>query len=85
MPNGYSGAECDSLDIAVEDGPFAFAKLPDSTWAVFDPHLELNRNTDTHPQDDGGIDVVVKSGGASYCMNAPRTFLNEDQCGKSHV
>jgi len=80
LPNGYSGSECTSIPATTAESPFIFGKLPDSSWVVYDPHFDLSLNTDTNPLDDGGIDVVVKSSGVSYCSNAPRNFLNEENC-----
>jgi len=62
-------------------GSPTFGKLPDGSWLQFDPRLELKTNSKTQPRDDGGY-AETKLGvtGGTYCMNAPRTFLNEDGC-----
>ena len=57
-----------------------FGKLSDGTWLMFDPRLDLDTNTPTSPSPDGGLASQTASGGMTLCSNAPRTFLNENEC-----
>jgi hypothetical protein len=49
-------------------------------YLLYDPRLMLLENTVENPLADGGGDVSINTNGATYCSNAPRTFLNEDYC-----
>ena len=57
-----------------------FARTSNGTWLIFDPRLEVETNTLSSPISDGGKAMFTASGGEKYCSNAPRTFLNENQC-----
>ena len=72
---------CESLPSVPEFGDESiFGKLSDGTWLIFDPRLDLLSNTPNSPQEDGGKNNFIVSGGDTSCSNVPRTFLNEDQC-----
>ncbi len=57
-----------------------YGKLANGNYLIFDPRIEIESNTLTAPLIDGGKESVISSGGEKYCSNAPRTFLNENQC-----
>ena len=57
-----------------------FAKLPNGSWFMFDPRLDLMTNTVKSPINDGGKETFTASGGETSCSNVPRTFLNENNC-----
>ncbi len=57
-----------------------FGRLSNGTWFLFDPRLSLDTNTPSSPISDGGKSTFTVSGGKKHCSNAPRTFLNEDDC-----
>lgn len=63
----------------IDDEPI-FAKLPDNSFLMFDPRLDLMENTPASPVPDGGKNAVIASGGDTYCANVPRNFLNEEYC-----
>ena len=79
--NSTFSEKCSKLPSVPEigDEPI-FGKLPDGTWLMFDPRLDLMTNTLNSPAQDGGKEALTASGGKTFCSNAPRTFLNEDQC-----
>ncbi len=74
-------AMCDQLNDVIEEGDSpVFGQLPDGSWLQFDPRLVLEENTlDSHLPDGGGR-VRSLTGEETRCSNAPRTFLNEEQC-----
>lgn len=47
---------------------------------MYDPRLKLEENTPTSHLEDGGGLIQSLTGGESRCVNAPRTFLNENEC-----
>jgi len=76
-----SNSMCDDIPAVPEFGDEpVFGKVSDGTWLIFDPRLEVGKNTINSPLTDGGKGVQVASGGASYCSNVRRNFLNEDKC-----
>lgn len=82
--DGVDDPACSQLNDAVEetDAP-VFGKLPDGSWLQWDPRLALEKNTlDQHLEDGGGLTQSL-TGGQTRCANAPRTFLNQDQCSLS--
>ena len=79
--NSSFSAMCSKLPLVPETGDEpVFGKLSDGTWLMFDPRLDLMTNTLSSPAQDGGKEAFAASGGKTFCSNAPRTFLNEDQC-----
>ncbi len=71
---------CESIPDAFAKGDApVFGRLSNG-WLHFDPRLSLNLNTPDSPLPDGGKSLQVASGGATYCSNVPRTFVNEEQC-----
>ena len=81
LQNALGSPMCNGIPVITEigDEPI-FGKVSDGTWLIFDPRLEVGQNTISSPLDDGGKVAQVASGGASYCSNVPRNFLNEDKC-----
>lgn len=63
----------------IGDSPI-FGKLSNGTWLMFDPRIETQTNTIASPIPDGGNEAYVVSGGDTMCSNAPRSFLNENEC-----
>lgn len=49
-------------------------------YLLYDPRLVLMENTIENPLADGGGEITSKTNGATFCSNAPRTFLNEEHC-----
>ena len=49
-------------------------------YLLYDPRLTLMENTIENPLADGGGEITVKTNGATFCSNVPRTFLNEEHC-----
>ena len=79
--NSSFSVMCSELPLVPEAGDEPiFGKLSDGTWLMFDPRLDLMTNTLSFPAQDGGKEAFAASGGVTTCSNAPRTFLNEDQC-----
>jgi hypothetical protein len=79
--NSSFSAMCSKLPLVPETGDEpVFGKLSNGTWLMFDPRLDLMTNTLSSPAQDGGKEAFAASGGKTFCSNAPRTFLNEDQC-----
>ena len=60
-------------------GPTIFGVL-NGMYLVYDPRLVLERNTVENPLMDGGGTAVVETNGQMTCSNAPRSFINEDNC-----
>jgi hypothetical protein len=72
-------AVCDGLP--AEGGVPVFAKSSSNgKWYMHDPRIVLQDNTLAGVLADGGDAVMSASGGITQCGNAPRTFLNKDQC-----
>lgn len=57
-----------------------YGKLADGTYLLFDPRIQIESNTVASLLSDGGEELVIDSSGEKYCSNAPRTFLNENDC-----
>lgn len=72
---------CSTLPLITEenDEP-VFGILSNGIWLIFDPRLHTVKNTSSSPLIDGGKEAFVLSEGATLCANAPRTFLNDQQC-----
>ena len=49
-------------------------------YLLYDPRLILMENPIENPLADGGGEITAKTNGATFCSNAPRTFLNEEHC-----
>jgi len=81
LTNALVSSKCNEIPIISEiaDEPI-FGQVSDGTWLIFDSRLEVGKNTISSPLSDGGKGAQVASGGASYCSNVPRNFLNEDKC-----
>ena len=60
-------------------GPTIFGVL-NGQYLAYDPRLVLERNTVEDPLMDGGGTAVVETNGQMMCSNAPRSFINEDNC-----
>jgi len=72
---------CSTLnEVSEDDDTPVFGKLPDGSWLVYDPRLKLEENTPISHLEDGGGLIQSLTGGDSRCVNAPRTFVNEEQC-----
>ena len=71
---------CNNIPVLQElgDSPI-FGQLLDGSWLQFDPRLDLKTNTVVNPKNDGGY-AETKLSRQTLCVNAPRTFLNEDKC-----
>ena len=71
---------CNDIPVLQElgDSPI-FGQLLDGSWLQFDPRLDLKTNTVVNPKNDGGY-AETKLSRQTLCVNAPRTFLNEDKC-----
>ena len=81
LKTALSNSICNDIPTVPEFGDnVVFGKVSDGTWLMFDPRLEVGKNTISSPLIDGGKKKEVASGGASYCSNVPRNFLNEDKC-----
>ena len=78
-------AVCNQLnDVTEAQDPPVFGKLPDGSWLQFDPRMLLEENSlNEHIPDGGGL-VRTLTGDETRCSNAPRTFLNEEECTLSH-
>ena len=71
---------CSQVPAAAEEGDSPIlAKLPDGTFLQWAPQLILEGNTAEAPYADGGGEISMDNANTN-CMNAPRNFLNEDQC-----
>jgi hypothetical protein len=55
-------------------------QLPDGSWLQYEARLKLEENTIEAPIADGGGLVYALTGRQTRCANAPRTFLNEQDC-----
>lgn len=78
---GLNDALCSQLsDVTEESDAPVFGQLPDGSWLQWDPIMILEENTVDSPLPDGGGLVRSLSGEETRCSNAPRTFLNEDNC-----
>jgi len=76
---------CKEIPEVVEDGDVPiFGQLPDGTWLQYDPRLKLEENTPHDMIEDGGGATKLVTGGETLCANAPRTFLNIDNCVMSY-
>ena len=76
-----SASLCDQLNDVTEEGDSpVFGQLPDGSWLQHDPRIILEGNTPESPIPDGGGLVQSLTGDRTRCANAPRTFLNEEQC-----
>lgn len=53
-------------------------------YMIYDPHLVLLENTVESPMKGGGGQAVLDTDGEMICSNAPRNFLNEDNCYLSY-
>eukprot|EP00804_Cyclotella_cryptica_P014145 CCRYP_005584-RA/>CCRYP_005584-RA protein AED:0.03 eAED:0.03 QI:259/1/1/1/0.94/0.9/20/117/3951 len=72
---------CSQLnDVTEQNDSPVFGKLPDGSWLQFEPRLKLEGNTIESPISDGGGLVQALTGRQTRCANAPRTFLNEQNC-----
>lgn len=72
---------CNTLsDITEEGDEPVHGLLPDGSYMLFDPRLDLQENTVENPLPDGGGMTTTLTGGKTMCANVPRTFLNEDSC-----
>ena len=81
LKNGFTGNVCNEIPEITEDNDTPiFGKLPDGSWVQWDPRVVLKTNTPDEPIPDGGGSIVLATGGQTLCSNAPRTFLNEEQC-----
>ena len=81
LTSPISDAICDEIPEVTERGdPPIAAQLPTGQWVLYDPYLDIVDNTVESPIPDGGGATELATGGATYCANAARTFLNEDQC-----
>mmetsp|Transcript_31842 Transcript_31842/g.73213 ORF Transcript_31842/g.73213 Transcript_31842/m.73213 type:complete len:3134 (+) Transcript_31842:2040-11441(+) len=69
---------CDTIPLEIEGKVFGI--LPDGSWLQYEPRLQLAENTIAKPLRDGGEATTIKTDKKTTCANAPRTFLNEDQC-----
>lgn len=76
---------CRTIPPVREGNEHVFVHLPDGTWLQHDPYFVLEENTPSNPLKDGGAGKAVESLGDTLCSNAPRTFMNEDQCILSDV
>ncbi len=61
-----------------------FGRLSDGSWMIFDPSVNFETNTPSEPVNDGGKQFSIGSDGVTTCSNAPRTFLNENECQLSN-
>lgn len=82
LVNGIDSPACANIPDFVTgyDASPVFGRQPDGTWYVWTPTLQLEENTPSSPSSDGGGSVFVATDEQSKCMNAPRTWLNEDGC-----
>ena len=79
--SGSDDPLCASLnDVSEETDLPTFGKLPDGSWLMYDPRIKLEENTDVAPIGDGGGLTKSLTGDKTACANAPRTFLNEENC-----
>jgi len=72
-------ADCNVIPLENQEG-FVFGQLPDGSWLQFEPRLQLATNTPMAPLPDGGKVAEFKTEKRTTCSNAPRTFLNQEQC-----
>jgi len=85
LQGGLSDPVCSQLnDVTEENDAPVFGKLPDGSWLIFDPRMTLGENTLEHHIPDGGGLVRSVTALRTKCANAPRTFLNEEQCSLSN-
>jgi len=61
-----------------------FAQTVDGDWLQFTPRISMRESTVENPQSDGGLGLW-EQGRTFYCANAPRSFLNENDCTLSTV
>lgn len=84
LQNALSSSVCNNIPTVPDYGDkVVFGRVSDGTWLQFDPRLQLETNTVQSPMTDGGKGTQISSGGASYCSNPPRSFLNENSCVQS--
>lgn len=63
------------------DPPMVYGRLQNSKEVLlYDPRVVLQENTVENPIPDGGGSLVLETNNLVNCANAPRSFLNEDQC-----
>ena len=85
LRGGSNDPLCGQLnDVTEENDAPVFGKLADGSWLQFDPRIMLEDNTLEVTINDGGGLVRSLTGDKTKCANAPRTFLNEDQCSLSN-
>jgi hypothetical protein len=87
LEEAFSHIKCESLPKPFsEDGSpvepiFAKRIVNDEVeYMLYDPHLLYVENTPENPSPDGGGNAVLATDGTMKCSNAPRSFLNEDNC-----
>lgn len=61
-----------------------FAQTVDGDWVQFTPRIFMRENTLDNPLSDGGLNLLQQER-TFYCANAPRSFLNENDCTLSTV
>ena len=82
---GLDDELCKTLSGITEEGDAPIhGRLPDGSYVLFDPRLDLQENTIEHPEPDGGGLIRTLTGDIAKCANVPRTFLNEDSCVLSY-
>jgi len=81
LRGGLNDPICSQLnDVMEENDAPVFGRLNDGSWLMFDPRMDLEDNTlESHIADGGGL-VRSLTALKTKCANAPRTFLNEEQC-----
>ena len=84
LRGGLNDPICSQLnDVMEENDAPVFGRLNDGSWLMFDPRMDLEDNTlESHIADGGGL-VRSLTALKTKCANAPRTFLNEEQCSLS--
>ncbi len=75
---GISDNACSSLPNPLNQN--VYAKLSNGQTVIYEPTIKLQQNEEKSPIDDGGGQVVSSTNNFAQCANAPRTFLNENNC-----